>query len=1276
MLRKKCCYLFCLALGVVCALGLTSTALGQSGSQGTVIVTVTDASGAVIPGANLELVEASTNSLRKAETASDGSHRFVNLTIGVYKLTISKTGYASKAYSSVLVQASQVSSIAAALPVGEVSEVVSVTGTRTPVLQVSSNEIGTVVDMKQIQNLPLEGRDLTSFSTLVAGYNGTFNGLPSNDQGSNIDGVIGNSSRMKFGGNTQPAVSPRLENIEEMSIQTDQLSLNSGFGQSSTQLNFVSKRGSNRFHGSVYEDFRNSGLNANSWFNNAAGVHKNKLILNDFGGNFGGPIFHDKLFFFGSFAMSKQPGSFTASNDVFTTAAQQGNFTYSGGTVNVLNVVSAYNPALPGTVNSQQSAQLAAINDAASHGAVTGTSDPNYNQLSWNNNSSITKYFPGGRLDYVPSERIRMYLSFLYNKNNQSTWTAANFPGSGFAYQVAGSSTKNYTTSYGLDFIITPRLINQLKLGYLYDNTQYAPGVKPSYATLPTVAWNIGNSSCPTCTSGLTMSGQAYPLPITTFYPILNASDSVTWEKGTHAISFGASWYREQDHYYNPPEGFPNYTLSTTSGLASGDPAANAFNKSNFPGASANDLVEAQQLYAILTGRISNINGQFAKNPHDNTYQTGVGAYNLDEVSSAAGLFAEDSWKVRRDLTLNYGLRWDFVGDQHDLTGAYHSASPGDIYGPSGYGNLFNPGSLSGNMNPVLTANEHAYAPWKVTPQPAFGFSWNPTVSDGPLGALLGGSSTVIRGGFALRRFTEPYQYYWNQASDYGSFFYQNFSLNPNNTGTTGTFAPGSLSLGQALPPYAISPAAYETTSQQAEFTFIGGAPGVNGIDPHIKQPYSESWNFGVQRALGSSRVLEVRYNGNRSIHQWIAINPNEVNVFENGFLAEFKKAQANLAANGGPNAANPSFAGSGMPIITAAFGGSANDSDFSNGQFIQYLVNGDVGTFANTLSGVNGTHPYFCNLVGSKFAPCVTNAGVTTAGAGYPINFFQANPYAAGTQTGYMTAAGYSNYNSLQVEFRQASWKGLQFDANYTYSKSLGISTPQSWTGSLNVFTLRNLRQSYGPSQFDLTHVTHIHGTYDLPFGHGKSFLSNNAIADKVVGGWNVGTILTLQTGYPFALTGGNQTFNDYGDGGVTLSGMTSSQLQKSIGVHRIPGQTFVALIDPKYLASATGGGANATYISPNTTPGTIGRVVYLHGPHGFYDDISVTKIVPIRREMNFRIQAEFLNAFNHPVFGNSSNQTGAAGSINSNVQSNSFGLGGISNSSRLIELRANVDF
>ena len=135
---------------------------------------------------------------------------------------------------------------------------------------------------------------------------------------------------MKYTGNVQPAVSPRLEDIEQMTVQTDQLDLNSGFGQASTQVNFVSRRGSNQFHGRLYEDFRNSGLNANSWENDAAGLRKNKLILNDFGGSLGGPILHNKLFFFGTYAMSKQPGSFTATNNIFTAPAQAGNYSYTG----------------------------------------------------------------------------------------------------------------------------------------------------------------------------------------------------------------------------------------------------------------------------------------------------------------------------------------------------------------------------------------------------------------------------------------------------------------------------------------------------------------------------------------------------------------------------------------------------------------------------------------------------------------------------------------------------------------------------------------------------------------------------------------------------------------------------------------------------------------------------------------------------------------------------------------------------------------------------------
>ncbi len=193
------------------------------------------------------------------------------------------------------------------------------------------------------------------------------------------------------------------------------------------------------------------------------------------------------------------------------------------------------------------------------------------------------------------------------------------------------------------------------------------------------------------------------------------------------------------------------------------------------PGASSAQLSEAEQLYAVLAGRISGVIGQFPKSQTGNTYRQRVGAFNLDELQSAWGLFFQDSWRVKPTLTLNYGLRWDFTGDDHDLTGAYHGATLDAIYGPSGVGNLFQPGYLSGDMNPMISARAHQYGAWDISPQPAFGFAWNPQFADGFLGKLLGAGKTVIRGGYSLRRFTEPQQYFWNNASDYGSFFYQNF---------------------------------------------------------------------------------------------------------------------------------------------------------------------------------------------------------------------------------------------------------------------------------------------------------------------------------------------------------------------------------------------------------------------------------------------------------------------------------------------------------------------
>lgn len=1271
-------------LGAVLALP-SFQALAQSGTQGQVVVTVTDSTGAVVPGATLTLVEQRTNDTFAAKTNGSGDYTFVALPIGNYSLTIGRSGYASKQYSDVVVQAGQATDLKAELTVGSTTQTVQVSGQNSPVVETTSNAIGTVIDTKQIQDLPLNGRDITALATIVPGYSGqngegTFNGLPIADQGSNIDGMVGNSQRMKFDSNVEPAVAPRLENIEQMSVQTDQLSLDSGFGQATTQINFVGRRGNNQFHGSAYEDFRNSGLNANTWLNNAFGESKDKQILNDFGGSVGGPILHDRLFFFGTFAMSKQPGGFTVSNDVFTSAAQGGTFTYTGtdGTTHTANLLTiAQNHALPSTINAEVAKQFSAINSAVGSGKTAATSDPNYNQLAFLNSAPITNYYPVARIDYT-TQRTKMYLSFMYNQNDAPGNTAATFPGSGFSNQQAGNQTKNFITSYGFDYVFSPQLINQFKAGFLYDVTLYAYNAAPLYASEPTVNWNYPGASG-------NMSGQTYQAPINTYYPVWDFSDSQTLQRGKHTFHYGGSWYKEQDHYWNAPGGFYQYNF----GLATGDPAINAFTNSGgaptLPDATSAEVSKADALYAILVGRLSGVNGENSYNIKTKQYAaTGtMSEYPLDEASSAWSFFGEDSWRITPTLTLNYGLRWDIYSPETDLTGQYHSADETAIYGPTAVGDLFDPGSLKGDLNPSISVHTQPYAPFRVTPQPAFGFAWNPHVSDGALKGLLGGDKTVIRGGYALRRFSQPYQYYWDYATDFGQFYYQQFNLIANNTGQTGTFAPGSLAIGDSLPAPILSPATYQATAPESQFTYTNG-PGVNGIEPNLKQPYSQSWNLGIQRGIGHAMALEIRYNGNRTIHNWIGVDPDEINVFENGFLKDFKNAQANLAASGGSSFS--STYGNATPILDAAFGG-AGSGDYTSQQFINYLNTGAVGSFASTLAGINGDVPFFCNLVGAGFSPCANNAGYAGAGAGYPINFFQSNPYSGGGGSGEMVSAGYSNYNGLQVDLRQGNWHGLQYDTNYTYSHSLGLLGSNSWTGSYNAFTLRNLRESYGPTMFDIRHVLHANGTYDLPVGKGRTYLSSNRVADAVLGGFTVGTIATWQSGAPAMFGGGYDTFNDVGDGGIQLHGVTASQLQSSIGVHQVAGQAFANLMDPKYLVSAGGGGANSTYITPNTTPGVFGQHLYLHGPHQFFQDMEVTKRIPIHEALNFNLQAAFINLWNHPVFGNAdgfgSNIAGYPSNFDSGVQDFNFAEGSPTNEGgaappfgRIIEMRGTFTF
>jgi hypothetical protein len=1245
-------------------LGITASGWGQE-TRGRINVTVLDPQKAVVPDAALELVDLATNETRKATTQAVGTYTFVNLPVGKYRMTVTKPGFRVAVYDEVTVSATKSTDIETTLQIGSPTETVTVQAV-APVVETSQVTIGSVIDMRHIDTLPIVGRDISQLARIVPGYTGTWNGLPSIAQGSNVDGVIGSSSRMKFGGNSAPSVQVRLENIEEMTVQTDQLDMNQGFGMAAMQSNFITRRGTNSFHGNLFWDLRNDNLNANSWSNNARGVKRAEFKLNEFGGNIGGPVLKDKLFFFFSLSTARQPGASTRSSTFLISSAQQGNFTYVGTdgqtrTVNVFAAARAYDSTLPGTVNSVIAGQLQRINQAVPQGRVSTTTDPIINSVDWTSINPTTRWFPTFRVDYTPGAKWRVNLAVNQTKSQSPHSAGPYFPGDYFVNHVGGNKSNNITSSLGIDWTATNTLLNSFRFGYLYTAGWNPWGSGPEFSEYVTNPERVGWP--------LVTSPMQHNVPISTFYPVFNISDTVSWQKGAHTLSIGFSFYREQDHYWNPPE-----LTNTTLGLVAGDPATDALTNTGsyqpLPFASNTQQGNARNLYALLTGRISNIQGSFPYDPKAGKYiQERARYFTLNEVAKAYGLFAQDSWRLRPNLTVNAGMRWDFTVASRDLNGAYHNGDLSSIYGPSGIGNLFKPGTLTGNLNPTLEERPQPYNSWYKTPQPFLGLAWSPKFSDGFLKKLLGEGSTVFRASFSMRTFSVPYQYFWNNASDYGSFFYQFYSTTARNVSGVGSFTPGSLALGQQYPQFLLAPESYAKTVPLANFTFNNSqtSNGMNGMKYDISQPYTMSWTLGIQQKLGESRALEIRYNGNRTLKQWISQDVNEVNVFENGFLQEFKNAQKNLAINGGSSFANLNPAGGtvALPILTGAFTGDRNGSQtnaqFRSSTFITQLNTGGVGSMASALTRL-GAAPFFCNLVGPSFTPC---AKYVTTGAGYPINFFQANPYASGIPSTVMTDAGFSNYHSMQVDLRQRFWHGLQFDVNYTWSHTLGVSTPNDWTGAYYNYTLRNLREGYGPTLYDLRHVANVSGTVDLPFGSGKMWFNQKGPIDKVIGGWTIGTIMTYRSGAPSRLLGGYSTFNNIGDGGVVLNGLTGEQLQAAVGVYKTSAN-FVQMIDPKYRT--TGVGANTSFITANTTPGQFAPLIWLWGPGGFECDMSLTKETAMTERTRISFQAQFLNAFNHPIF-----RSVPGGNVRSSGWATTTGA---SNNARVIEFRLKISF
>ena len=1249
---------------------------------------VKDSSGAVVPKTAVRLLDTSTKITQNTTSGDDGSFVFTNLPAGTFAITATAPGFQATTLDNIVVDTGRTTDVAIQLKIGAATESVQVTAAATQ-LETTSNEVGNTINVKGINDLPYTSRDALNFSLLTAGAttnagNSTFNGLPNASMNITLDGMNNNSQRFKSGGTSFYTFAPaRLDAMEEVTVSTSGMNADQS-GEGAMNIRFTTKRGTDKFHFHILEQFANEDLNANTWFNNARGLPRNRSRAADYAGNMGGPLLpwirplKGKLFFFVNFEDVPSPSSQIVSRVMPTDSALTGNYTYLGTdgqnhTVNLLTLAAAngLSGALNATTQKLAQQMVATRNNPQVVGFIPVAGLPYETNMQWNLGEEDSNLYPTARLDAYPTSRLHYSTAW-----NMYRWHINGFPYYPGAPVPSWNTNNNasyksprYVWTHTLDYTFTPNLLNHFSFGIQSNNEYYNKPADPHM-------WDGNGYNGQIVTLPIFSAGTLiYPgLPDGRNNPVYQINDTMTWVRGKHTFTMGAAfmdtWFFEIAY---GGAGVPNISL----GVNTNDPAGAIFTTTNLPfiNQSNSDIANAKALYAMLTGRISAYSANQSVNETTHQYQPFAPGTQRFQHSNL-GVFFADTWRLSPNLTLNYGLRWEFDNPTHSTNSV--DAAESTLYGPST--RLFTPGALGGDLNPQLNIKNTVYQRDYVNPAPNIGLSWNPKPESGLLAKLLGHDKSVFGAAYRITYYDEGINAISNvQSGSPGA-------TQSVNASSAISANPGAYSVGGAAPPLSTTPACFCFPIPVSNYVLNGGLTWYY-VNPNLKMPYVQDWNVRYQREIARGTVISVSYVGNKGTHLFHYQDVNETNTLENGFSNEFKNAQTNLAIANGltvaqmtaqPYAAlkTQNFANQGLPgqvplpIFQTAFGGNGSFSalptaqGFGNTTFISNLQQGAAGTLAGSLA-TTSTNTYYCRLVGANFAPCAAQG--FTALTPYPMNFFRANPFA--NTVNYQDDNANSNYNALQIDVRHAFSHGLVMAGNYAWSHTLGtVNNLNGQTANTTWATLRNGRLSYGPTPFDRRHVVNIYGSYDLPIGRGRLLNLNGRWLNAALGGWTIGTVNTIASGTPATLTGGHATFNTTADGGVIFGNGVNIDSLLSATATQAGGfdKTCTCIRTNVQNLTLSNGVVNPGIVEAAQNPGVIGSPVWYVGKTTFTLNLSVTKNIRFTERVNMRLYAEASNWLNHPFFGQGS--LTLTGSTFGNITSAS--------GSRTMILRWSLDF
>jgi hypothetical protein len=1244
------------------SLSLTPFATAQS-TDAVVSGSVLDVSGAHIPSASITALNLKTGVVKDVISNAAGVYLFAALPPGDYRFTAKKDGFRTYVLNQTTLRIGDHFEQNLILQVGAVAESVQVTAEADSVNYLTSSQ-GGLLSSQRIQDLPVSSRNALELVTTQAGLVSTSSGL--NINGSRTDAVNITLDGTNIMDNavltsvTGQLISTSVDRVEEVKVVTSPA--DAEYGRGSGQVQLISRSGTNTFHGSLYDFAHNTDLNANTWASNRTGIARNVQVWNQTGARVDGPIKKNKTFFFALFEASLNNTKTPITDTVPTSTARQGIFRFfpgvQNGNANANNPVVdlAGNPVTPrGATGALQSVSLFGLDPNRlapdSTGIVSKTLSllplPNNFLVGdglntagyvWQQGAQNDLYSLDLRVDHNFSDMERLTLSYNRDYNNYPNGNdAQQYPTSpGGAYVLHST-----VGSAALTSTLSPSIVNEARIGLQRASLQFeAPWTASSQGTglLPSL------NGVPYI---LQLNGLTSPLapsdPQGRITPVYQTSDKITWLRGRHALKAGIELRFISENSYHAFDVIPRVTLGTGN--------TGTQNISTIAGIGANNTL-AGNLLTDLSGSVGTLLEQFYSPGGANPTYT---PFNNEQHTNRVrewGTYIQDDIKVRSNLTVNLGTRWEYYGIPYEASGRMVDLVGGSqsIFGISGttLGALFQPGNEPGSLAQFQLIGKNSpnpnIQPWKADYKdfaPAVGLSWSLP--------WLGKDKTVFRAGYGIS-YEHNIMALLNQLFGYGTpGLGQSESITP-----TSYQSLAGISL--PLPNPSIAPLATIPINDGI------AAQAVNVVDTGLKTPYIQNWNASLGRQLAKGVVLDVRYVGSKGTRLIQGTNINETNIFENGILNAFQITEA----GGNSTLLNQIFNGLNVPQVGVVNGTTITGSQAvrQNTTLQSYLLTNNVGGFANFL----GSNTFITGVRGGL----LKNGGL-------PANFVVANPQ-FGTAN-LVSNFGSSTFNSLQVEVNKRFQHGFQVQGSYVFSKALGTYDGNTQNENNNFLTLRNEGLSKQLLSFDIPNVWHTSGVWDLPFGPNQKFLgANHGIVAHLVEKWQTAVIFNKQSGTP--TTFGNSaggTFNNQSATDIQLGALPAGQVEK-VGNNVVYFTGLTQVPDPsiKLLPANLQGqstlyaiqGANGQLILQNPVPGQLGILSQssYRGLGTFALNLQLSKAVTLNQEHNItlRVRADALNLLNKPIWA----------TPNLNIDSTSFGQITSATGNRSVVLGVRVEF